>query len=94
MDSALRNQARGTMLFREKNEHPPADEKSSGAGTSKGGGMYLNDRSLWAARSVVFPLHNAMSVRTWREFIWCMRFPSGRTTVPRSSVVIGRTVYV
>ena len=36
-------------------------KKSSRAGTSKGGGMYLNDRSFRAARSVVFSLHNDMS---------------------------------
>lgn len=39
-------------------------KKSSGAGTSKGGGMYLNDRSLREARSVVFSLHNDMSAGT------------------------------
>lgn len=61
VDSVLRNQARGTMLFREKMRTRLLMKKSSGAGTSKGGGIYLNDRCLCAARSVVFSLHNAMS---------------------------------
>ena len=46
--------------------------------------MYLNDRSLRAARSVVFSLHNDMSAGAQKNFIWCMPFLA-RTNVLNAS---------